>query len=133
MSRLLTVVLIFSAGFGLISAFNWFTRQAIIGRKKDDLPFTLDGRPVILYFTTPECVPCKTIQEPAISKLVMEYGQDSIQIVRIDAAVKPDLASQWKVLSVPTTFIFDRAGEIKHINRGVSDYHKLKKLVSHFL
>ena len=123
-------MLVGSAGFGFYWVFNFITKRIISNRKRQELPFKLDGRPVLLYFTTPDCVPCRTIQIPAIEKLKNFLGKDTIQVVKIDASQEPELASQWKVLSVPTTFIVDKNGEVKHINHGVADFHKLKKQFS---
>jgi thioredoxin 1 len=82
------------------------------------------GTPVILYFTTPTCVPCKTQQRPALKQLVEDYGVQ-VQIVQVDATEKPDLADYWGVLSVPTTFIIDSQGEPRAMNPGVASADKL--------
>lgn len=76
------------------------------------------GIPAILYFTTPNCVPCKTIQGPAIELLHAQFGE-RLQIITIDASIRTDLADAWGVLSIPTTFILDAQGQPRHINNGV--------------
>ena len=85
-------------------------------------------RPTLLYFTTPACAPCKTVQRPAIEKLKASLG-DSLEVVEIDAAAEPEIASQWGVLSVPTTFIIDTKGQPRHINHGVATADKLLKQI----
>ena len=89
------------------------------------------GRPAILYFTTPTCAPCKTVQRPAIDRLQEKMG-DTLQVVEIDASVKPELADQWGVLSVPTTFIIDAKGLPRHVNHGVATadelWHQIQNL-----
>ena len=90
------------------------------------LPFTPAGKPVILYFTTPECVPCRTIQRPALARLQQQLG-DRLQVVEVDAQERPDLASQWGVLSVPTTFIIDARGQVRQVNHGAARVEKLEK------
>ena len=82
------------------------------------------GKPTIVYFTTPTCAPCKTIQRPAIQHLQEQMGE-RLQIVEIDAAARPELADQWGVLSVPTTFIIDAKGSPRHVNHGVATVEKL--------
>jgi thiol-disulfide isomerase/thioredoxin len=75
------------------------------------------GRPAILYFTTPDCVTCKAFQRPQLRRLEHMLG-DRVQVVEIDAQAKPDLAGQWGVLSVPTTFVLDSSGKPRHVNHG---------------
>lgn len=78
----------------------------------------------LVYFTTPTCVPCKTIQRPAIQDLSQLLG-NALQVIEIDATEKPELASHWGVMSVPTTFLFDPKGQLRHINHGVTRAEKL--------
>jgi thiol-disulfide isomerase/thioredoxin len=86
------------------------------------------GHPGILYFTTPDCVPCKTQQRPAFKKLTEDLGVE-VQIVEIDATQSPELADYWGVLSVPTTFIIDSKLQPRGINHGVASAEKLKKQI----
>jgi thiol-disulfide isomerase/thioredoxin len=82
------------------------------------------GKPVLLYFTTPTCVPCKTIQRPAIRR-VQEIVGSRLEVVEIDASLQPQLASRWGVLSVPTTFLIDASGKPRHVNHGLASADKL--------
>lgn len=83
------------------------------------------GRPAILYFTTPDCIPCKTIQQPALERIASTYG-NRVQIIKIDATVQPKLADAWGVLSVPTTFIIDARGRPRGVNHGTASEKRLK-------
>jgi len=82
------------------------------------------GRPAILYFTTPNCAPCRTIQRPAIYQLQELLG-DKLKVLEVDASAQPELASQWGVMSVPTTFIIDAQGQPRHVNHGVATIDRL--------
>lgn len=84
--------------------------------------------PAILYFTTPFCAPCKTQQRPALRQLVDELG-DQVQVIEVDATAQPDAANRWGVLSVPTTFILDRAGNPRQVNHGVTPLDTLRHQV----
>ncbi|MCE1255748.1 MAG: thioredoxin family protein [Anaerolineae bacterium] len=86
--------------------------------------FFTPGTPAILFFTTPDCVPCKTMQHPAIEKVKIKLGQ-RLQIIEVNASEQPGLAEQWGVLSVPTTFILDSQGAPRHVNHGVTAAEKL--------
>lgn len=79
---------------------------------------------VLVYFTTPTCIPCKTIQRPAIEDAKQSLGTE-LEVIEIDAQAQPELASRWGVLSVPTTYLFNRQGEMKHANYGVVRLEKL--------
>jgi thioredoxin-like negative regulator of GroEL len=87
--------------------------------------------PAVLYFTTPDCIPCHTLQAPAIDVLLKQYG-GQLQVIKIDAAERPDLADYWGVLSVPTTFIIDREGRPRGINHGVASAAKLRQQLRDF-
>jgi thioredoxin-like negative regulator of GroEL len=84
------------------------------------------GVPVILYFTTPLCAPCRTQQKPALAQLQAELGAQ-VEIVQIDASDEPDAASRWGVFSVPTTFVLDTARKPRHVNRGVASTDQLRR------
>lgn len=77
------------------------------------------GIPAILYFTTPDCQPCKTTQRPALAQLKQQLG-DGLQVLQVDASIRKDLAEHWGVLSVPTTFVVDSQGQPRRVNHGVA-------------
>jgi thioredoxin-like negative regulator of GroEL len=89
------------------------------------------GVPAILYFTTPDCAPCRTVQGPAIEELGEQLG-DRLQVVKIDASEQMALADYWGVLSVPTTFIIDAEGQPRHVNNGVTPAVRLRQQLREF-
>ena len=110
----------------------WLANFAILARSSRNsasMSSIHRGQPSILYFTTPDCLPCKTIQRPAIQKVSAELGP-KLQVVEVNAYEQPDLARKWGVLSVPTTFIIDAQGKPRHVNHGVTRAEKLLKQVS---
>jgi thiol-disulfide isomerase/thioredoxin len=82
------------------------------------------GVAAVLYFTTPDCQPCRTVQRPALAQLKSRLG-DGFQVIEVDCTRRPDLADYWGVLSVPTTFIIDADGRPRHVNHGVTSAEKL--------
>jgi thioredoxin 1 len=84
----------------------------------------LPNKPVLVYFTTPDCAPCKTVQRPAIERVTNILGE-KLEVIEINAYEQPDLAKTWGVMSVPTTFVLDARGEARYVNNGVARAEKL--------
>lgn len=105
----------------------WLLNQRLLVRAKQNV-FTLfnqlPNKPVIVYFTTPECVPCKTVQRPALNQVSQVLGE-RLEVIEIDATQRPDLATAWGVMSVPTTFLLDARGKARFVNNGVTRAEKL--------
>lgn len=72
--------------------------------------------PRIVYFTTRTCVVCRAQQEPAMDAL--QQRVPDIRVERHDAVEERALADEYGVLSVPTTAVYDRAGQLVTVNRG---------------
>lgn len=109
----------------------WLVNQHLLGRARNNLPTLFDslpGKPVLVYFTTPTCVPCKTVQKPAIQQVCNSFGEH-LQIIEIDATERPDLAERWGVMSVPTTFLLDARGQARYVNNGVARAEKLMQQI----
>jgi len=94
------------------------------GQKSRHLPGLHPGTAAIVYFTTPDCAACKAVQRPALARLQQMVG-DRLQVIEVNAYEKPELAKEWGVLSVPTTFILDRKGAARQVNHGVMRAEKL--------
>ena len=112
---------------GLGVAAYWLIHQRLLMRARSNifaLFSSLPNKPVLVYFTTPDCIPCKTVQRPAIHRVSHLLGED-VAVVEIDATERPDLAKAWGVMSVPTTFILDSRGEARYVNNGVARAEKL--------
>ena len=123
--RIAVSIGIIAAGVG----FYWLNNRRILGHAPTNSlgsSITNSGKPVILYFTTPGCVPCKTIQKPALGQVQAALGE-KLQVVEVDTTERPDLAQRWGVLSVPTTFVIDSRGQARHVNHGVARAEKLLK------
>jgi thioredoxin 1 len=123
LNRILLAVLISASVWLLIRLWNRFTIKRRI-REGLQLDSFLPGKPAILYFTSPDCLPCRTVQEPELNKISERYT-DKLQIIKIDVLEHPQLADAWGVLSVPTTFIIDPDGRPRGVNHGVVREAKL--------
>ena len=113
------------------AAAYWLINQRLLVRAKNNV-FTLfkslPKKPVLVYFTTPDCAPCKTVQRPAIDQVRNLFGE-KLQVIEIDAYERPDLAKVWGVISVPTTFLLDARGEARFVNNGVARANKLTEQI----
>jgi len=123
MSRLLVSVAVIGGGLALYWLVTRFLLRRASARVRH-LESIRRGSPAILYFSTPTCAPCKTIQRPAIQSLQRQLGK-SLQVVEIDASVHPEVADEWGILTVPTTFLIDAKGQPRRVNYGVATKEKL--------
>ena len=124
-SRLIWALMIIALGMLVYWLVNRIILLRVRGKTLGLESFQL-GSPAILYFTTPDCVPCKTVQQPALREL-QEWIGDGVQVIKVDAGERPDLANYWGVLSVPTTFLIDSKGRPRHVNHGAAHAEKLLK------
>jgi thiol-disulfide isomerase/thioredoxin len=93
--------------------------RRIVQRLRDELPINADRAshvPRIIYFTTTSCVVCRMQQQPVMEELLDKLPE--LEIRKYDAVEKRELADRYGVLSVPTTVVYDRDGELVGINRG---------------
>jgi thiol-disulfide isomerase/thioredoxin len=127
LTRFLEAAAIILAGLAVYALVS----QLILRRVRDKaarLEGLQPGVPAILYFTTPDCISCKTVQRPALGKLRDQLG-DALKIIEVDATQNPQMAQEWGVLSVPTTFVIDSHGHPRAINHGVASAEKLREQI----
>jgi len=132
MSSEILLRFLLAAGIIVLGAFAyWLINQRLLIRARNNvftLFNTLPNKPVLVYFTTPDCVPCRTVQRPAINQVTTLLGE-KLQVIEIDATERPDLAKVWGVMSVPTTFLLDEHGEARYVNNGVARAEKLMEQI----
>lgn len=81
-------------------------------------------RPLVLAFSTPDCVPCRTVQRPALEQLLRRYP-GRVEVREVDATVIPDLADRFGILTVPSTVVIEEDGTVVAINNAVAGWDKL--------
>ena len=95
-----------------------------------DLRHGTTGAPTLVYFWSPDCGPCKTVQRPAIDRVVSRDGNgNGIELVEINVLESRRIASEWKILSLPTTVVLDQTGEPRFINQGVTSAETLSRQI----
>ena len=86
--------------------------------------------PGVVYFWSETCAPCRLVQKPALEQLKADLGPDGVQVIAINALEQPDLADEWGVLGLPTTFIVDRGGQPRRVNHGVVRAEQLRQQIA---
>lgn len=127
LARAFAAAMIAAGGLGLYFLANRLLLARLRGRRLG-LEAVHPGIPAILYFTTPACQPCRTLQRPALARLQERLGE-RLQVITVDASLRPDLADYWGVLSVPTTFVIDSRGRPRRVNHGVASAEKLLRQI----
>jgi thioredoxin 1 len=86
------------------------------------------GLPAILYFGSAGCAAC-----PAQARYLEQVDGEwhgRLVIHKIDAEQEPETASQYRVFTLPTTILVDALGQVREINYGLTNSHKLSKQVA---
>lgn len=85
----------------------------------------------VIKFGATWCSPCKQLS-PIFTKVAHEFAQElseQYQFVEIDVDEKPDVASSYRVRSVPTTIITDEADIVLATKAGVMSEQQLKEFI----
>ena len=65
------------------------------------------GYPLIYFFSSPYCAPCKTIEKMLNEVNISLFG-NKLRIKKVDIAQEFMLTQKFKILSVPTIIIGDQ-------------------------
>jgi thioredoxin 1 len=69
-----------------------------------------DSRPVIVDFHAILCSPCK-MQSPILKDVAAELGE-RVRIIKVDVDNNNEIASRYKVQSVPTIIVFKNGKQV---------------------
>jgi thiol-disulfide isomerase/thioredoxin len=113
----LALVLVLAAAGGAAYA---LLRQLHLRR----MPSVAAAGPTLLYFRGDSCAVC-----PAQGRYVDQLAAQraDLTIERIDAERDPATAARYRVFSLPTTVLIDGRGQVRHVNYGLTDAHKLSR------
>jgi len=126
----ITVLLLFGSAVLFFKALQF--RRVRIQVRQNHLPPTIKhGEPALLYFWTQECSQCKS-QEYFIeqAQAVLHLQGQTVTMYKFNALQEHELSRQIRVMTVPTTVLVDRNGEIAAWNPGLTP---TKKLIAQFL
>jgi thioredoxin-like negative regulator of GroEL len=82
----------------------------------------------ILSFSSATCAQCHALQHPTLRRLQALCG-DEIEVVEIDASGSPELASRYRILTIPSTVLLNQAGEAVAVNYGFANLHTLRQQI----
>lgn len=85
----------------------------------------------VIKFSYEGCQPCK-LYAPAFTKVAHEFAHEfaeQYQFVEIDVDQKPDVASSYKVRSVPTTIVTDEDDIVLATKAGAMSEQQLKEFI----
>lgn len=111
-----TVGFVFRSGSGSGTIERGAPAPPIVGTTLEGDPFdlaSLRGRPVVINFWGPTCVPCRD-EFPLLKSKLAEHGSDGLEVVGILMADPPDLARQFVAEQAATwPTVIDADGAIK--------------------
>jgi thioredoxin 1 len=86
--------------------------------------------PILVDFSAEWCGPCKMLA-PVLSEVKKKVG-DKVKIIKIDIDKNPNLATSYKVQSVPTMIVFQK-GEVKWRQSGLMTAVALEGVLGQFM
>ena len=112
--------------------------ETAIGEAKDFYDFTVEdtsgnlvkksdiaGKPMIIHFWASWCGPCKMLS-PIVDQIAEEH--DEIKVGKINVDDQPDLAQQFRVMSIPTLVVM-KNGEVAATSVGLQPKQAILDLV----
>ncbi len=66
-------------------------------------------------------------QKRILEGILAEYGTEQLALTAYNIDEAPDVAKKWGVMTLPTTFLLDSTGTIRHVNNGLVVSENLRK------
>jgi thioredoxin-like negative regulator of GroEL len=106
--------------FGWVMLSLMKRRQVALANRASRRAHGKTKTPSIVYFWSDGCSVCKRTQRPILDRIVAECGNERLVLTAYSVDQTPDVAEKWGVRTLPTTFVLDSAGTIRHANNGLA-------------
>ncbi len=122
----LTITFVVMALFGVMLVF--LKRRQIAAASRASQQLNKRAKlPTIVYFWSDGCPVCKFTQRPILDRILAEYGKEGLALNAYNIDEAPAVAKKWGVMTLPTTFLLDSSGTIKHVNNGLVAPENLRR------
>jgi thiol-disulfide isomerase/thioredoxin len=122
-----TVAIVLVLALAVAALKHWQKRKANRARRLLALE---PGKVSLVYFHSRSCGVCRASQRPILDRLLGQVGTDRLHLVAVDVMERTDLARDWGVTTVPSIYVIDPAGEVAHVNNGLTSEPTLLRQVS---
>jgi hypothetical protein len=82
------------------------------------------GRAAVVFLSTPRCVECHELQEPALARLA---GWLAVEVRELHPDEAPLVTGRFNILSVPATVVLDAEHRVRAVNVGFADAEQLAR------
>jgi thioredoxin-like negative regulator of GroEL len=121
---LITVVIVMFSGVALMLMKR---RQITVANRASQQMNKQTNMPTIVYFWSDGCSVCKGTQKPILEGILAEYGKEQVALTSYNVDDAMDIAEEWGVKTLPTTFLLDSTGTIRHVNNGLIVKENLRR------
>jgi hypothetical protein len=78
----------------------------------------MPGVQAVLFLSTPRCIECVELQEPALARLQLSHR---VEVRKLWAADVPDLIARFSILTAPSTIVLGPDHRVRAVNVGFAD------------
>jgi thioredoxin 1 len=114
--RLFITVILLLTGFAGFLTLRYFHARRANGINSQ--PDSAVGSPSLLYFRSENCAPC--VAQGRHLEILEDKLGDNISIMKVDVDRERELAQEYGVFTLPTTFLLDSNGKVHQINYGLT-------------
>jgi len=88
-----------------------------------------DSKVLVVDVGTPWCGPCK-VMDPIVDKVATKLG-DKAQFAKVDAMEEPEIATEYRIQSVPTFLVFKNGKLVDNLVGAMSESNFETKIRNH--